>query len=69
MSVYCINSWCLQRPEESVESPGTGVIGDCKLPTGSGNQTWVLGIELGSCERSASALDLISYLSSPLAEF
>lgn len=34
MSVCCVCFWCLMRPEEDVESPGTGIISSCKLLCG-----------------------------------
>jgi hypothetical protein len=32
MSVYCVCSWCLRRPEEGVRSPGTRVTDGCEPP-------------------------------------
>lgn len=30
--VYCVQVWCLQRPEEGARSPGTGDTDGCDLP-------------------------------------
>lgn len=40
--VLCIYVWCLQRPEEGVESPGTGVIVGFEPPLGC----WELNLGL-----------------------
>lgn len=32
MSVYYMDAWFIQRPEEGVKSPRTGVADGCKLP-------------------------------------
>ena len=34
VSVYNVHAWCLRRPEEGFESPGTGVVDACELPCG-----------------------------------
>jgi hypothetical protein len=34
MFLYYMHAWWLQRPEEGVQSPETGVVGSCNLPCG-----------------------------------
>jgi len=44
---------CLQRPEQDVRSPGTGVMDGCKLPC----RSWELNPSLLSSDRATSALN------------
>jgi hypothetical protein len=63
MYVYYVCAWCPQRSEESIGSPGTGIIDGWELPSiGVGNRTWVL------C-KSSKGSQLLRYLSSPSTLF
>lgn len=42
MCVHHTHAWSLQRPEEGIGLPGTGVPGGYELPCGAGNGTLVL---------------------------
>jgi hypothetical protein len=48
--MYCTCGWCLERPEEEIGSPGTGVTDGCEPP-------WALRVETRSSEGAASALE------------
>lgn len=63
-SVCNLHVQCKERPEEGARFPRTGVTGRCKLPYG-----WMLGIETGSSERPARALNQLSHPSSPESMF
>lgn len=49
LCVPCVQ--CLCRPEEGIGSPRIGITGDWELPC------WVMGTELRSSKRPASALN------------
>lgn len=34
MHTYPMNAWCPQRPEERIDSPGAGAVGEYELPCG-----------------------------------
>lgn len=42
MYVYYVNAWFLQRLEEAVKSPQTGVTEGCEHYIGAGTQTQIL---------------------------
>lgn len=37
-----VSFWCLWKPEEVLESAGTGITDGCEPRMGAGNPTWVL---------------------------
>jgi hypothetical protein len=38
--LYTIYAWCLQRPEEGIESSGTRITDNCELPYWGWDQIW-----------------------------
>lgn len=58
MSMCHLCVWCSRQSEEDFRSP---VSGDCELPCGWGNQTWVLC----NSNKCSSALNLLSSPSAP----
>lgn len=44
--VHCVYAWCLQRPKQDIQLPGTEIVNGCEPPCG-------LRTEPGSSARSA----------------
>ena len=47
-------------PEETTNTPGTGVPDSCELPWSARNQTWVL-YKSGKCSSPLSPLSILSF--------
>jgi hypothetical protein len=57
-----VHAWCLQRPQEGIRSPGSGVIVSCHV--GAGNWTLVFERKDSALKRQATSLVLLFFIKS-----